>query len=215
MEHRYIAVEGPIGVGKTSLVKLLAERLQGRPVLETVEENPFLPAFYKSPAEHAFQTQLFFLLSRYQQQQALTQADLFAQVTVSDYVFAKDRIFATLTLNPDELTLYERVYAALGPRVVQPDLVIYLQARLDVLLSRIKRRARDYERHFDAAYLERLSRAYNDYFFHYGDTPLLVINTSDIDFVHNEADLDNLVSVIRKMRKGVHHYLPLADTRAR
>ena len=128
MEHRYIAVEGPIGVGKTSLVKLLAERLQGRPVLETVEENPFLPAFYKSPAEHAFQTQLFFLLSRYQQQQALTQADLFAQVTVSDYVFAKDRIFATLTLNPDELTLYERVYAALGPRVVQPDLVIYLQA---------------------------------------------------------------------------------------
>jgi deoxyguanosine kinase len=215
MEHRYIAVEGPIGVGKTSLVKLLAERLHGRPVLETVEENPFLPAFYKSPAEHAFQTQLFFLLSRYQQQQALTQADLFAQVTVSDYVFAKDRIFASLTLNPDELALYERVYAALGPRVVQPDLVIYLQARLDVLLSRIKRRARDYERHFDAGYLEKLSRAYNDYFFHYGDTPLLVINTSDIDFVHNEADLDNLVSVIRKMRKGVHHYLPLADSRAR
>jgi deoxyguanosine kinase len=215
MEHRYIAVEGPIGVGKTSLVKLLADRLAGRPVLETVEENPFLPAFYKSPAEHAFQTQLFFLLSRYQQQQALNQADLFAQVTVSDYVFAKDRIFATLTLNPDELVLYERVYAALGPRVVQPDLVIYLQARLDVLLARIKRRARDYERHFDAAYLERVSRAYNDYFFHYADTPLLVINTSDIDFVHNEADLDNLVSVIRKMRKGVHHYLPLADTRAR
>jgi deoxyguanosine kinase len=215
MEHRYIAVEGPIGVGKTSLVKLLAERLAGRPVLETVEENPFLPAFYKSPAEHAFQTQLFFLLSRYQQQQALNQADLFAQVTVSDYVFAKDRIFATLTLNPDELALYERVYAALGPRVVQPDLVIYLQARLDVLLARIKRRARDYERHFDAAYLERVSRSYNDYFFHYADTPLLVINTSDIDFVHNEADMDNLVSVIRKMRKGVHHYLPLADTRAR
>jgi deoxyguanosine kinase len=215
MEHRYIAVEGPIGVGKTSLVKLLAERLSGRPVLETVEENPFLPAFYKSPAEHAFQTQLFFLLSRYQQQQAMSQADLFAQVTVSDYLFAKDRIFATLTLSPDELSLYERVYAALGPRVVQPDLVIYLQARQDVLLARIKRRARDYERHFDAGYLERLARAYNDFFFHYGDTPLLVINTSDIDFVHNEADLDNLVSVIRKMRKGVHHYLPLADTRAR
>jgi deoxyguanosine kinase len=215
MEHRYIAVEGPIGVGKTSLVKLLAERLQGRAVLETVEENPFLPAFYKSPAEHAFQTQLFFLLSRYQQQQAMSQADLFAQVTVSDYVFAKDRIFASLTLSPDELSLYERVYAALGPRVVQPDLVIYLQARLEVLLARIKRRARDYERHFDAAYLERVARAYNDFFFHYGDTPLLVINTSDIDFVHNEADLDNLVSVIRKMRKGVHHYLPLADTRPR
>ncbi len=215
MEHRYIAVEGPIGVGKTSLAKLLAERLSGRPVLESVEENPFLPAFYKEPAANALKTQLFFLLSRYQQQQALSQADLFAQVTVSDYVFAKDRIFATLTLSPDELGLYERVYAALGPRVVQPDLVIYLQARQDVLLQRIKRRARDYERHFDADYLAKLARAYNDFFFHYGDTPLLVINTSDIDFVHNEADLDNLVSVIRKMRKGVHHYLPLADTRPR
>ena len=215
MEHRYIAVEGPIGVGKTSLAKLLAERLEGRPVLESVEENPFLPAFYKEPSANAVKTQLFFLLSRYQQQQALSQADLFAQVTVSDYVFAKDRIFATLTLSPDELGLYERVYAALGPRVVQPDLVIYLQARQDVLLQRIKRRARDYERHFDADYLAKLARAYNDFFFHYGDTPLLVINTSDIDFVHNEADLDNLVSVIRKMRKGVHHYLPLADTRPR
>ena len=215
MEHRYIAVEGPIGVGKTSLTRLLAERLAGRAVLEAVEENPFLPAFYRDPAKHAFQTQLFFLLSRYQQQQALGQADLFAQVTVSDYVFAKDRIFANLTLGPDELALYDRVYAALGPRVVQPDLVIYLQARLDVLLQRIRRRARDYERHFDGGYLDKLSRAYNDFFFHYGDTPLLVINTSDIDFVHNEADLENLVSVIRKMRKGVHHYLPLADTRAR
>jgi len=215
MEHRYIAVEGPIGVGKTSLTKLLAERLEGRPVLETVEDNPFLPAFYKEPAAHAFQTQLFFLLSRYQQQQALSQQDLFAQVTVSDYVFAKDRIFATLTLQPDELSLYERVYAALGPRVVQPDLVIYLQARLEVLLQRIRRRARDYERQFDADYLAKLAAAYNDFFFHYSDTPLLVINTSDIDFVHNEADLDNLVSVIRKMRKGVHHYLPLADTRPR
>ena len=134
---------------------------------------------------------------------------------MSDYVFAKDRIFATLTLKPDELALYERVYTALGPRVVQPDLVIYLQGRLEVLLQRIKRRGRDYERHFDSDYLERLSRGYNDFFFHYADTPLLVINTSDIDFVHNEADLDNLVAVIRKMRKGVHHYLPLADTRAR
>ena len=129
---------------------------------------------------------------------------------MSDYVFAKDRIFATLTLQPAELALYDRVYDALGPRVPQPDLVIFLQCRLEVLLQRIKRRGRDYERHFDADYLEALARAYNDFFFHYTETPLLVINTSDIDFVHNAADLDNLVSVVRKMRKGVHHYLPLA-----
>jgi deoxyguanosine kinase len=213
MDHRYIALEGPIGVGKTSLAKLLAERLAGRAVLEVVEDNPFLPRFYQDRSGWAFQTQLFFLLSRWQQQQQLLQADLFNAATVSDYVFAKDRIFATLTLQPAELALYDRVYEALGPRVPQPDLVIYLQARLEVLLQRIKRRGRDYERHFDADYLESLARAYNDFFFHYSETPLLVINTSDIDFVHNPGDLDNLVSVVRKMRKGVHHYLPLAARR--
>jgi deoxyguanosine kinase len=213
MDHRYIALEGPIGVGKTSLSKLLAERLGGRAVLEVVEDNPFLPRFYQDRSAWAFQTQLFFLLSRWQQQQQLLQADLFSAATVSDYVFAKDRIFATLTLQPAELALYDRIYEALGPRVPQPDLVIYLQARLEVLLQRIKRRGRDYERHFDADYLEALSRAYNDFFFHYTETPLLVINTSDIDFVHNPGDLDNLVSVVRKMRKGVHHYLPLAARR--
>jgi deoxyguanosine kinase len=213
MDHRYIALEGPIGVGKTSLAKLLAERLAGRAVLEVVEDNPFLPRFYQDRSGWAFQTQLFFLLSRWQQQQQLLQADLFSAAMVSDYVFAKDRIFATLTLQPAELALYDRVYEALGPRVPQPDLVIYLQARLEVLLQRIKRRGRDYERHFDADYLESLARAYNDFFFHYSETPLLVINTSDIDFVHNPGDLDNLVSVVRKMRKGVHHYLPLAARR--
>jgi deoxyadenosine/deoxycytidine kinase len=213
MDHRYIALEGPIGVGKTSLAKLLAERLGGRAVLEVVEDNPFLPRFYQDRSAWAFQTQLFFLLSRWQQQQQLLQTDLFSAATVSDYVFAKDRIFATLTLQPAELSLYDRVYEALGPRVPQPDLVIYLQARLEVLLQRIKRRGRDYERHFDADYLESLARAYNDFFFHYTETPLLVINTSDIDFVHNPGDLDNLVSVVRKMRKGVHHYLPLAARR--
>jgi deoxyguanosine kinase len=213
MDHRYIALEGPIGVGKTSLAKLLAERLGGRAVLEVVEDNPFLPRFYQDRTGWAFQTQVFFLLSRWQQQQQLLQADLFSAATVSDYVFAKDRIFATLTLQPAELALYDRVYEALGPRVPQPDLVIYLQARLEVLLQRIKRRSRDYERHFDADYLESLARAYNDFFFHYTETPLLVINTSDIDFVHNPGDLDNLVSVVRKMRKGVHHYLPLAARR--
>ncbi len=213
LDQRYIAVEGPIGVGKTSLARLLAERLGGRLVLEEVEDNPFLARFYQDRSAWAFQTQLFFLLSRYQQQQKLLQTDLFAAATVSDYVFAKDRIFATLTLQPGGagalrpgLRRARAAGAAAGPGHLPP-------GRLEVLLQRIKRRGREYERHFDPDYLEALARAYNDFFFHYTDTPLLVINTSDIDFVHNAADLDNLVSVVRKMRKGVHHYLPLSARR--
>jgi deoxyadenosine/deoxycytidine kinase len=213
MDHRYIVVEGPIGVGKTSLVSILAERFSGRKVLEVVEDNPFLPSFYQDREKWAFQTQVFFLLSRFRQQQNLFQQDLFNSVTVSDYLFAKDRIFACLNLNGNELSLYDRVFEALGTRVARPDLVIYLQARLDVLLQRIKKRARDFERKFDADYLEQLVKAYNEFFFHYSETPLLVINTSDIDFVNNEADLENLIQVIRKMRKGTHHYLPLSQKR--
>jgi len=213
MDHRYIVVEGPIGVGKTSLVASLAERFSGRKVLEVVEDNPFLASFYQDREKWAFQTQVFFLLSRFRQQQELFQQDLFNSVTVSDYLFAKDRIFACLNLNGNELSLYDRVFEALGTRVAKPDLVIYLQARLDVLLGRIRKRGREFERKFDADYLEQLVKAYNDFFFHYSETPLLVINTSDIDFVHNEGDLENLIQVIRKMRKGTHHYLPLGAKR--
>jgi deoxyguanosine kinase len=209
MEHRYIVVEGPIGVGKTSLVNALAKRYGGRVVLEVVEENPFLANFYQDRQKFAFQTQMFFLLSRFKQQQELFQQDLFNAVTVSDYLFAKDRIFACLTLDRNELSLYDRVFEALGTRVTKPDLVIYLQARLDVLLSRIKKRGREFERRFDPVYLEELTRAYNDFFFHYAETPLLVINTSDIDYVNNEEDLDNLLSVIRRHKRGVQHYIPL------
>jgi deoxyadenosine/deoxycytidine kinase len=209
MEHRYIVVEGPIGVGKTSLAQRLAQWFGGRTVLEVVEENPFLASFYQERQKYAFQTQLFFLLSRFKQQQELFQQDLFRAVTISDYLFAKDRIFASLTLDRNELTLYDRVFEALGTRVARPDLVIYLQARLDVLLARIRRRGREFERKFDPAYLEEVVKGYNEYFFHYSDSPLLVINTSDIDFVNDEADLENLISVIQKHRGGVHHYIPL------
>src|SRR5438477_12589515 len=151
--HRYIAVEGPIGVGKTTLTRALAKRFSGRTIFEVVEENPFLASFYQDRNKFAFQTQLFFLLSRFKQQQELHQQDLFNQLTVSDYLFAKDRIFASITLDPNELSLYERIYQMLGPRVMKPDLVIYLQARLEVLLARIKKRGREFERKFDADYL--------------------------------------------------------------
>ncbi len=206
---RHIAIEGPIGVGKTSLAQILAERTGGRLVLEQPEENPFLAGFYAERRKYAFQAQVFFLLSRFQQQQALLQQDLFNQSTIADYLFAKDRIFAALTLEPAELALYHQVYGLLDPRVARPDLVVYLQARTEVLLQRIRKRGRDYERGIDPAYLDALAKAYRDFFFHYEDTPLLVVNTSDIDFEANPEDLETLLAVIEKHRKGTRHYVPL------
>lgn len=208
-----MVIEGPIGVGKTSLATLLAKKFNGRLILEVVEENPFLSSFYDDRQKYAFQTQLFFLLSRFRQQQELFQQDLFNSVTLSDYLFAKDRIFACLNLDPIELGLYDRIFEALGNRTTKPDLVIYLQARLDVLFTRIRRRGREFERKIDPAYLEDLIKAYNEFFFHYNESPLLVINTSDIDFVQNEEDLENLVGVIKRMRKGTHHYIPITTPR--
>jgi deoxyadenosine/deoxycytidine kinase len=205
---RYIVIEGPIGVGKTSLVNILSKAVKGRTIFEIVEENPFLASFYSDRQKYAFQTQLFFLLSRFKQQQELFQQDLFAQVTVSDYLFAKDRIFAALTLDPNELALYERVFDLMGPKVIKPDLVIYLQARLDVLLSRIKKRGREFERRFDPDYLGQVCRAYNDFFFHYTETPLLVVNTSDIDFVNNSQQQEALLGAVWKMRKGTQYLNP-------
>lgn len=202
MDNRYIVVEGPIGVGKTSLSNILSERFRSRRVFEIVEENPFLAQFYGDRQKYAFQTQIFFLLSRFRQQQELFQPDLFHSITVSDYLFAKDRIFACLTLDSHELALYERVFEALAPRVARPDLVIFLKARLDVLLYRIKKRGREFERQFDAGYLEELVHAYNDFFAHYTETPLLVVDTSEIDFVHNELDLEKLLASIDRARQG-------------
>ena len=212
-DHRYIVVEWPNGVGKSSLTNILSERFAARKVMEVVEENPFLSSFYADRAKYAFQTQMFFLLSRFKQQQKLFQQDLFAAVTVSDYLFAKDRIFAHLTLDPNELSLYERIFEELGPRVAKPDLVIYMQARLEVLLHRIRKRGREFERKFDAQYLEDLCKAYNEFFFHYQDTPLLVVNTSDIDFVNNPEDLENLINVVKSTKKGTHHYQPMSVRR--
>ena len=206
---RYIAVEGPIGVGKTALSQVLAERLAARLVTESADENPFLRGFHADRRKYAFQAQIFFLLSRFQQQQALFQQDLFSQSTVAEYLFARDRIFATLALSPEELALYDRLYELLGPRVVKPDLVVYLQARTDVLLARIRKRGRDHERAIDGAWLEALARAYNDFFFHYDDTPLLVVNASDIDLDGSPEDVEALVAVVIKHRKGRQHYVPM------
>ncbi len=212
---RYIAIEGPIGVGKTSLAGLLAERFGGVTLIEEVEENPFLPKFYADIKKHAFQTQVFFLLSRYQQQKELVQQDLFGNMVVSDYLFAKDRIFAYLNLDENELTLYEQIYRLLDPSIPRPDLVIYLQASTEVLLERIGKRALEFESGIDAEYLERLVEAYNRYFFHYSDTPLLSVNTSGIDFVENPSDLEDLVKEIKTMKGGSQHYIPRVSRSAR
>ncbi len=211
MKPRYIAIEGPIGVGKTSLAQMLAGELEGRLVLEEVEENPFLKDFYASREEFGFQTQLYFLLSRYRQQRKVAQQDLFRQFTLADYIFDKDRIFAKLNLSDDELVLYEQVYALIDHRIVRPDLVIYLQARPKILLERIKRRGKDYEKPIDSGYLERLCEAYNDYFFHFNETSLLVVNTDGIDFVESRGDFEELLKEIKRFRRGVQYFVPLGS----
>ena len=205
---RYIAVDGPIGVGKTTLVHLLAERLGARVVLELAEQNPFLGDFYREPGRYAFQVQLFFLLSRYRQQEELRQLDIFRAATVADYLFAKDRLFARVNLEPDELALYERVYELLRPRILRPDLVVLLHARPDILWKRVQRRGAEYEAGIGEGYLRRIADAYRDYYFRYDETPLLVVDTSDIDFVESAADREDLLSVIERTRSGITHYVP-------
>jgi deoxyguanosine kinase len=207
---RYIVTEGPIGVGKTSLTTLIANELGARLILERAEDNPFLSDFYKDSARYRFQTQMFFLMNRYGQQQELAQPDLFTRVTISDYLFAKDRIFAYLNLNDHELVLYEQIYKLLEPKIIRPDLVIFLQADTDTLLKRIKLRGRAFEKEINHEYIAAVNEAYNQYFFHYLETPLLVINTSDIDFVHRREDLDDLLKQIMSMKQGTQYYVPLS-----
>jgi deoxyguanosine kinase len=213
LSHKYISIEGPIGVGKTSLAEILSKKLNARLVLEGLEENPFITQFYKDMPKHAFQTQLFFLLSRYRQQQDLLQSDLFQQGIVSDYIFAKDRLFANLTLDDNELKLYDQIHKILNSQVLKPDLVVYLQASNEVLLKRIARRGRKFESHITPEYLTELNQAYNYYFFHYQDSPLMVVNTNEIDFVHRDADLDDLVSHMGKITKGTLYYQPVSVKR--
>ena len=210
LPFRHVAVEGPIGVGKTSLVDLLAKRFRGTKVLEDVD-NPFLGDFYKDKRGAAFRCQLFFLLSRYDQQRSISQRELFTELILADYTFAKDKIFAYLTLEDSELMIYNRLYELLHESVPRPDLVIYLQANLDTLLRRVKKRGRAYEKAISAPYLQEVSEAYAHYFYRYDETPLLVVNTNGIDFVHTPEHFEALVEQIAGAQKGTQYYVPLGS----
>jgi len=205
---RYIAVEGPIGVGKSSLAEILGQEFSARVILdERPQENPFLGAFYKDRRRHAMSAQLFFLLQRYAQQGELQQDDLFARGgVVTDYIFQKDRLFATLNLTDDELTLYDRIYQMLKVRTVRPDLIVYLQARTDVLVDRIRKRARPEEKPIQTQYVQEVAQAYADFFFSYSESPLLIVNASDIDFVGNAEHRRELISVIHNAPPGTSHW---------
>jgi len=204
----YIAVEGVIGVGKTSLANMLAERFHAKLVLEEVEANPFLSQFYSDRRSYAFQTQIFFLLSRYRQQQQLSQQELFGRGLVSDYIFAKDKIFAYLNLDENEIKLYEHLWGLLERNILKPDLVVYLQAGVDQLMRRVRRRGRPFEHNLSKEYLAEVSEAYNHFFFHYTETPLLVVNVNDLDFVNNEEDFEDLVKQICEPHPGTRYYVP-------
>ncbi|MFC1888970.1 deoxynucleoside kinase [Thermodesulfobacteriota bacterium] len=199
---KYIVIEGSIGVGKTSLVKMLSQEFSARMILEPSDKNPFLENFYQDRGKFAFQTQIFFLINRFEQQQEIAQQDLFQRNIIADYLFAKDRIFAYLNLDEREVKLYEDIYSLLEGNVVTPDLVVFLQASTDVLLKRIKKRAIPYEQRISREYLESLNAAYNDFFFNYDANPLLTVNTSDIDFVNNQDDYQMLIREIGDLKMG-------------
>jgi deoxyadenosine/deoxycytidine kinase len=207
--HRYVVVEGPIGVGKTSLARRLAASFGSELVLEQGEDNPFLERFYRNPRAAAFQTQLYFLFQRARQLQDLRQHDLFETVRVADYLLDKDRLFARLTLDEEEYALYEQVYARLSIDAPTPDLVVYLQAPVDVLLERIARRGIDYERSIERRYLERLVEAYARFFLEFEASPVLIVNAADIDPIGNDKDYRGLLAEIARARRGRHYFNPL------
>jgi len=205
-EVKFIAIEGVIGAGKTSLAKKIKDRLNGKFIAEQFETNPFLEKFYADRARYAFQTQMFFLINRFKQQQELAQEDLFTEHIVCDYIFEKDRIFAYLNLSSDELKLYENIYPLLARTLRKPDLVVFLQSRTDRLMFNIKKRNRKIERALSRNYIEELSEAYNHFFFRYNSSPLLIVNSSDLDFVNSEEDFNELFKQIFREDRGFKEY---------
>ncbi len=208
-ELRHIAVEGVIGAGKTTLTTMLGDTLSAKVVLEKFEENPFLKDFYRDADRYAFQTQIFFLLTRYKQQRELFQADLFHRFLVTDYIFEKDKIFAYLNLQDEELKLYETLVSNIEHSIPAPDLVVYLQSSVPRLMTNIRRRARSYETEISEQYIKDLNEAYNYFFFRYKSTPLLIVNSTEIDFVNNREEYEDLVrEIFRTNRAAVEYYNP-------
>ncbi len=203
---KYIAVEGVIGAGKTTLAQKLKEKLKARLIIEQFEVNPFLEKFYVDRKRYAFQTQMFFLVNRYKQQQDLNQENLFTEYIVADYIFEKDKIFAYLNLQGEELKLYESIFPLLYQNLRKPDLVVYLQSSVDRLMYNIRKRNRQIERNLTRNYIEDLSEAYNDFFFKYNSTPLLIVNSTDIDFLNNQNDFDELYNTIFRDDRGMLEY---------
>jgi deoxyadenosine/deoxycytidine kinase len=208
-----VAVEGSIGVGKTSLARLLARHLHARLIEENVEDNPFLERFYENMGAYSLQAQLVFLMNRYKQQLGLGQKELFSDLTIIDYVFARDKIFAHVNLTDDELGLYSRIASELEAKLVRPDVVVYLQASSDVLFERIQLRGNAMERGISKDYLETLNEAFNHYFFNYAETPLLIVNTDGMDFVNNEKHFQDLVQRISEPVSGTELYVPSWETK--
>lgn len=211
IEPRFIAVEGAIGAGKTSLVSLLEQQYGARVILEENDSNPFIAKFYEDQETYSFQTQIFFLLNRYNQYMELAQRDLFNSVVVIDYLFQRDKIFAQLNLEDHEYRLYEQIFNLLVPKAPKPDLVIFLQASTEVLMERVSKRGRDYEAFMDPDYLDSVNKAFNNFFFYYSDTPLLVINTNEIDFVEKKYDLEELINKVNSHKLGREYYNPLGS----
>jgi deoxyguanosine kinase len=211
IEPRFIAVEGAIGAGKTSLVNLLEQQYSARVILEENDSNPFISKFYEDQETYSFQTQIFFLLSRYNQYIELAQRDLFNSVVVIDYLFQRDKIFAQLNLEDHEYRLYEQIYNLISLKAPKPDLVIFLQANTEVLLERVSKRGREYESFMDPDYLDAVNKAFNNFFFYYSDTPLLVINTNEIDFVEKKCDLEELINKVNSHKIGREYYNPLGS----